>query len=104
MVQFRNDDDKGNGATNESIVATQVAEEPNTKVASDEGENITRAVALAIVAVGVALVEVELLAGVALGAAAMVAPRIISAFMSGKKKAAKSLEQAEADKEGAATV
>jgi hypothetical protein len=97
MVQFRNDDEKGERPPEESGVPAEVSNKRAGKAASVEDDNITRLAVLAVVSVGVALVEVELLAGVALGAAAMLAPQIIKAFRSGKK-------QAEKDKEGAAAV
>jgi hypothetical protein len=55
--------------------------------ASDpDPDAVTRAAALAVVVIGVALIEVELLAGVALGAAAMAAPQLIPIFRSAVRK------------------
>ena len=54
--------------------------------AEPNAEAATRAAALAVVVIGVALIEVELLAGVALGAAAMAAPQLIPLFRSAAKK------------------
>ncbi len=100
MVQFRNEDDKGELSREESGFPTAVLNKPVAKATSVEDDNMTRLAVLAVVAVGVALVEAELLAGVALGAAAMLAPQIIRAFRSGKPGE----KQAAKDKGGATTV
>jgi divalent metal cation (Fe/Co/Zn/Cd) transporter len=54
--------------------------------ADHNADAVTRAAALAVVVIGVALIEVELLAGVALGAAAIAAPQLIPLFRSAARK------------------
>jgi hypothetical protein len=54
--------------------------------ADRDADATTRAAALAVVVIGVALIEVELLAGVVLGAAAMAAPQLIPIFRSAARK------------------
>jgi divalent metal cation (Fe/Co/Zn/Cd) transporter len=56
------------------------------QAADHDADAVTRAAALAVVVIGVALIEVELLAGVALGVAAMAAPQLIPMFRSAAKK------------------
>jgi hypothetical protein len=58
-------------------------------------DTVTRAAALAVVVIGVALIEVELLAGVALGAAALAAPQLIPIFRSAVRKILGSSGEAE---------
>lgn len=94
MVQFRNEDEKGVRFPKEIVAWEEVSYQPLAKAAPHNGDNVFRLAALAAVAVGVALVEVELLAGVALGAAAMAAPQLIKALRSGMKQAEKGLGQA----------
>jgi len=54
--------------------------------ADHNADAVTKAAALAVVVIGVALIEVELLAGVALGAAAMAAPQLVPMFRSAARK------------------
>ena len=56
------------------------------EAADRDADATTRAAALAVVVIGVALIEVELLAGVVLGAAAMAAPQLIPIFRSAARK------------------
>jgi hypothetical protein len=90
MVQFRNEDDKGELSPKENLAWAAASHKPLAKVIP-RGDNVYRLAALGAVAVGVALVEVELLAGVALGAAAMAAPQFIKALRSSIKQAEKTL-------------
>jgi len=93
MVQFRNEDEKGELSPKENVAWAAASYKPLAKVMPGDGDNVYRVAALAVVAVGVALVEVELLAGVALGAAAMAAPQFIRALRSGIKQAEKALQE-----------
>ena len=60
--------------------------ESEAETSEPDPDAVTRAAALAVVVIGVALIEVELLAGVALGAAAMAAPQLIPIFRSAARK------------------
>jgi len=82
-------------AVNEGKKALPVKQEARenqveAEAADYDGDAFTKAAALAVVVIGVALIEFELLAGVALGAAAMAAPQIIPMFRSTARKIMKS--------------
>ncbi|QGM44759.1 hypothetical protein [Methylocystis heyeri] len=102
MVQFRNEDEKGALSPKEKVSWAAVSYKPLAKALPLGDDNAYRLAALAAVAVGVAFIEVELLAGVALGVAAMAAPQFIKVLRSGKRQAEKRLGEAGSAAEGAA--
>jgi hypothetical protein len=102
MVQFRNEDEKGALSPKEKVSWAAVSYKPLAKALPLGDDNVYRLAALAAVAVGVAFIEVELLAGVALGVAAMAAPQFIKVLRSGARQVEKAIEEAGPAAEGSA--